>query len=77
MTGEYTPHGHYCELDLFHKKNKRVWQENCPCGKRPKSPAFDDRCDSCKHCIIITFEDTDCLMANGIIRNDTEGVEAE
>lgn len=77
MQGEYTPHNHYCELDLFHKKNKEAWRVNCPCRKRPKAPAWEERCDTCKHLIIVTFEDTDCIRANGIIRNDTEGEETE
>lgn len=77
MSGKYTPHGHYCELDLFHKKNKKVWRGNCPIGKRPKHPAWEDCCDSCKHCVMVTFEDAEMIKANGIIRFDTEGVKCE
>lgn len=77
MTGEYTPHEHYCELDLFHKKNKEMWREHCPCKKRPKAPMRDDRCDTCKHCIIVTFEDADCVKVSGVIRFEAEGVKIE
>lgn len=77
MSGTYTPHEHYCEIELFHNESKRMWRKECPRGYRPQHPSWYDYCDACKHCITVTFEDTDCVRANGIIRNDTEGVEAE
>ena len=77
MQGEYTPHEHYCEIELFHSKSKRLWRKECSHKNRPQNPALHHYCDTCKHCITVTFEDRDCVRANGIIRNDTEGVEAE
>lgn len=72
MPEKFTPHGHFCELDMFHRKNKKAWRENCFLGKRPKHPACKECCDYCEHCVMVTFEDSEMLKANEIIRLDIE-----
>lgn len=74
MQDNFTPHEHYCELELFNRKRKDVWRENCPLGKRPKHPNRKDACDCCKHCIIVEFKDRDLIQASAIIRTDGEEV---
>ena len=77
MSGTYTPHEHYCEIELFHSKSKKLWRKECLNKNRPLNPAWHFYCDTCKHCILVTFEDAECIRANGIIRYDNGGVEVK